>query len=347
MAPKVKSLVDEIEAASLEAEHANALLTLQRRLAKAERAAKESDQARKYAETLIERQQIQIEGLRGPRIELPAIRPRKSKAGDFCRVLIPDTHGAHVEPAAMGALLADLEVLRPTEIIFMGDHIDCGGFLAQHHTMGFVAETEYSFADDVNAANEMLDQVQRRAGKGARFDYLEGNHEHRIEKWCVTESLRNTKDAKFLKALLSPQAVLSLEKRAIKYASLYEFHDGLPVQGAIKRGKCHYVHGISHAKHAACETLSKFGGSVCFGHTHRVDSYVTTIVGPGLIGGWSFGCMCRLQPYYMHGRPSGHSNGYGCQLVSAEGEFITFQVPIVNGRSLLQPLFGAVVGCKP
>lgn len=341
-----RTIVDEVNHAAEEAEHAQSILALQRRLEKSERAARESEAAHKYAERLIERQQQQISDMRKPRIELPAARPRKSKAGDFCRLLIPDSHGAHVVPEAIGAMLADMEVLRPTEVIFMGDHIDCGGFLAQHHTMGYVAETGYSFADDVGAANELLDQVQKRSGKGARFDYLEGNHEHRIEKWCVTESLRHTKDAKFLRDLLSPTAVLSLEKRAIKYASLYDYHDGLPVQGAIKRGKCHFVHGISHAKHAASETLNKFGGNVCFAHTHRVDSFVTTIVGPGLIGAWSFACLCKLQPYYMHGRPSGHSHGYGCQLVSAEGEFISFQVPIVNGKSLLQPLFGAVTGCR-
>lgn len=241
-------------------------------------------------------------------------------------------------------MLADLEVLKPKEVILMGDHIDCGGFLAQHQVMGFVAETEYTFEDDVSAASELLDSIQKRV-PSARFDYLEGNHEHRLERWCVTSALRNTRDAKYLRNLFSPTSVLSLEKRNIAYASLYKYHDGLPIQGAIKRGACHYVHGISHAKHAADVTLSKFGGNVCFAHTHRAEDAVTTIVGSGTIGAWGFGCLCKLQPYYLHGKPSGHSHGYGLQFVRYKtGKFITLQVPIINGESLLQPLFGAVLG---
>ena len=59
----------------------------------------------------------------------------------------------------------------------MGDHLDCDGFLAQHHVWGFVAETEYTFEDDV-AANVMLDSVQKICPK-AKLTYLSGitNHE--------------------------------------------------------------------------------------------------------------------------------------------------------------------------
>lgn len=333
-----KNLLADIEAAARDSE----LARMQLKLDKAEKQAKSDAEYRKSAEALLEKQLETIEGLRKPRVTYTPGKPRKSKAGDFCRLLIPDTHGSHIEPAAMSALLSDMELLRPQEVVLLGDHLDCGGFLAEHHTMGFVAETEYAFCDDVGAANEFLDKVQSYSAPKARIDYLEGNHEHRIEKWCVTEALRHPRDAKFLRDLLAPPAVLSLEKRKIRYASLYDHHDGLSVQGAIKRGRCHFVHGISHAKHAADVTLAKFGGCVAFGHTHRVDSWVTTIVGAGTIGAWSFGCLCKLQPYWQHGKPTGWSHGYGWQLVSAEGEFITLHVPIVNGKSLLQPLLGAV-----
>lgn len=313
---------------------------LRRQLAKSELARKRAEEDRRHADTLLERQLEQIEGLRKPRFTIPAGKARRSKKGDFCRLIVPDTHGCHADKAAMAALLADMELLKPAEVVLLGDHLDAGGFLAQHHTMGYVAETEYSYTDDIAAANEFLDQVQKRAPT-ARYDYLCGNHEHRIEKWCVTEALRHKKDAELLRSLLGPPAVLSMKARGINFVTLYDYHDDLPVQGAIRRGKCCFVHGISHAKHAADVTLGKFGGCVAFGHTHRVDAWVTTIVGAGTIGAWSFGCLCKLQPYYLHGKPSGWSHGYGVQLVSADGEFITLQVPIIKGESLLRPLLAA------
>lgn len=313
------------------------MATMRRRVAKAERDHKQAETERRSAERLLESQLAVIEKARQPRFKLPAGKPAKRKAGDFCRVIIPDTHGVHADPAALAACLRDIERLQPAEVMLMGDHLDCGGFLAQHHTMGYVAETEYSFEEDIEACNTFFDRLQEAAPQ-ATFDYLEGNHEHRIEKWCVTESLRNKRDAAFLRRLVEPAAVLSLEKRGIRYHSLYKYHDGLPVQGAVKRGKCCFVHGISHSRHAADVTLGKFGGCVVFAHTHRVDAWVTTIVGAGTIGAWSFGCLCRLQPYYLHGKPSGWSHGYGVQLVRESGDFLTLQVPIISGESLLDPL---------
>lgn len=314
-----------------------AISVLRRQLAKSEHARKRAEDDCRHAEKLLESQLETIERQRAPGFEMPKGRKPRPKKGDFCRVIIPDTHGCHVDGPAAAAMLRDLEVLKPTEVILMGDHLDCGGFLAAHHVMGYVAESAYSFEDDVNACNTLFDQLQQ-AAPHATYDYLCGNHEHRVEKWCVTQTLRHQKDAAFLLRQFGPPAVLSLAKRGIAYRTLYEYHDGLPVQGAIRRGKCCFVHGISHAKHAAQVTLDLFGGNVCFAHTHRPDMWVKTLVGPGTIGAWAFGCLCKLQPYYMHGRPSGHSHGYGFQLVRATGEFLTLQVPIINGESLLGPL---------
>lgn len=325
-----------------ESETVEAIGSLRRQLAKSEHARKQAENERRHAEQLLEKQLETIERQRAPRYKLPKGKLPKPKKGDFCRLIVPDTHGCHAEKTALAAMLRDVEALRPAEVVLMGDHIDAGGFLAQHHTMGYVAESEYTFEDDVSACNEFLDQLQA-ATPGARYDYLEGNHERRIEKWCVTETLRNRKDAEFLRRAFGPEAVLSLDKRGIPYRGLYTYHDGLPVQGAIRRGKCCFVHGISHAKHAADVTLGKFGGCVVFAHTHRVDSWVTTIVGPGTIGAWSFGCLCKLQPYYLHGKPSGWSLGYGVQLVRENGEFLTIHVPIVNGESLLGPLLSRLM----
>lgn len=153
---------------------------------------------------------------RARRVRVAPIRPGRVShrtKGDVVRVLIPDTHGAKADRKAIAALLADLKTLDPTEIILLGDHVDCGGFLAQHHVMGYVAETTYSYEEDIAHANAFLDQLAAAAPR-AKIQYIEGNHERRVETWAVTETLRHSADSEMLRRLVAPEFLLKLKERS-------------------------------------------------------------------------------------------------------------------------------------
>jgi len=189
-------------------------------------------------EKALDRTAESLEKTRKAKHKIPAQGKLRTTRGAFVRVFLPDTHGHSVDPAALKACLTDLEYLQPREIFLMGDHLDCGGFLAQHHTLGFVAETDNTFESDVNAANALLDAVQKLCPK-ASIKYLEGNHEERIEKWIVNSVLRNGADAEFLRRLMGPEAVLHLESRKIPYIRKAVTYDGCRVQGTVKAGNCY------------------------------------------------------------------------------------------------------------
>lgn len=272
-------------------------------------------------------------------VRVPAPRdPNPRMAGDIVRVCIPDTHGAKINKPALAALLSDLKALDPHEIILLGDHVDCGGFLALHHVLGYVAETSYSYEEDVAHANAFLDAIQVAAPR-AKIEYLEGNHERRVETWAVTQTLRHSRDSEGLRRLYAPEFRLNLAARGINYYRESEYYDGLPAPGIIKRGKCFFMHGISTAKDAVGATLAKIGGNIVFGHTHRADSKLIRMTGVGVIGGWNPGCMCELQPLWQHTRPTDWTTGYGVQLVSASGTFLHLNIPIVDGESNFSSLF--------
>ena len=277
--------------------------------------------------------QDQIKALRAKRKSITG-KARKKPKGSYARVIIPDTHGCYLDKPAAKAFLDDLANINPPEIVMLGDHLDCGGFLAQHHTMCYVAETAYTFKDDVAAANEFLDRVQA-AAPNATIHMLQGNHERRIEKWIVTQVLRNQDDASFLSTMFSASRVLSLEERGINYYLENEFHHGLRIRGAIKLGDCHFTHGISTARHAAAAMVTKFGGSIVYGHTHRVNSVIVRNVSRGEIGAWCPGCLCELQPMYGQTNITDWSHGYGLQFAQKDGRFLHLNVPIVDGLSLM------------
>ena len=263
---------------------------------------------------------------------------RRTGTDDLIRVIMPDSHGAYADPMAMALFIDDLKRIQPAEIIMLGDHVDCGGHLAQHHVIGYIALGAYSYADDISACNQHLDAI-RAAAPNARIHYIEGNHEARIERWCMEETIRNSKDAEFLRQCYSPEALLGLAARGIPYYRRSTMYHGLPIPGAIKLGKCIFVHDPGFSDPS--RTSGRFGGSVVHGHDHQSHQLIRPTVSAGDIGVWSYGTLARTQQYYMHTRPSTHTLGYGIHNVARSGNFLSVAIPLIKGVSYLSRLHGS------
>jgi len=140
------------------------------------------------------------------------------------------------------------------------------------------------------------------------------------------------------------EQVLNLEQRRIAFYRQGETYDDLPVPGTIRRGLCHFTHGISTAQNAAARTLDSFGGNIVYFHTHRADSATKRTVKEGVIGAWNPGCLCRLQPLWQDTKITNWSHGYAIQLVQDDGSFLHINVPIINGRSYLVDFTARMAG---
>jgi hypothetical protein len=330
------SLKKQIKAwVGAEATESQELLTARAQLKQLEVALKRERSARELLEQTLDR-------LRSSSVKLNLTRKAKSsKGGVTLRVIVPDSHGCFVDQSAASAMLADIAMLKPSSIILLGDHLDCGGFLAEHHTWGYVAETDYTFEDDCQATNQFLDALQSAAPQ-ATIEYLEGNHERRIEKWIVTDVLKKGKGSsssvKTLNALFSTETVLQLDKRKIPIYKQGQWYDGCHVPGTILRDNCYFTHGQFTSKAAAAAHLAKYNSNIWFGHPHRMDMATKRTVASGPIGAWNPGCLCQLQPYWMHQNLTDWVNGYGIQLVQKGLGHLNLQIPIIDGVSYLSPL---------
>jgi UDP-2,3-diacylglucosamine pyrophosphatase LpxH len=256
--------------------------------------------------------------------------------GTFLRLVIPDSHGEHIDPLARAALLADLDKLgdQVEEIVFLGDHLDCGGTFNAHQR-NYTNEMTESYQGDVAATNLFLDDIQGRCAKVRWAGYLEGNHEAHIERWAA-RNFERRRDAEMVLDAIGPQRVLRLHKRGIKYFRRAEMYQGIGIQGTIRRGKCYFTHGIVANKHATQTHLERFADNVVHGHTHRAQSAIGRTVKSSCIGAWCPGTLAKLQPLYNHTNPTNHSHGYALQFVSRTGgTFLHFNVPIFKGKSLL------------
>ena len=104
------------------------------------------------------------------------------------RIIMPDSHGCYADAPAMKAFMRDVKLLDPDEVVMLGDHVDCNGFLSTHGLPGALADCDYTYEEDIRAANKHLDALQRCAPR-ARIHYIEGNHEHRVERWAIGQAL--------------------------------------------------------------------------------------------------------------------------------------------------------------
>jgi hypothetical protein len=272
------------------------------------------------------------------------IVPKRAKAAKHVtRVIIPDSHGNHIDPVARDAFLADLKILCPEEIVGLGDHLDCGGTFNAHQVT-YSNELAENYEDDVNAANAFFDACMAYA-PDASWDVLEGNHELHVERWTA-RNVRNQREAEYLVKHFGPEKLCKYADRGFRYYKSQDFHMGLTVRGSIKIDKCFFTHGISHSKHADDAHLAAFSSNVVFGHVHRVLEVRSRTVTSQGHGAWSPGTLAKLQPLYRHTEPTTWSHGYGLQFVNkSTGRFAHWNVPIfADGTTGLEAAVGALGG---
>lgn len=302
-----------------------ALEETKRKLQASDMVAKELKQL--YSDSIVSRYVLPKQG-----------KPKKTKRKSFYRVAFGDTHGASLDKTAWKAFLGDMDRLQPREIIHLGDIVDCGGWLAQHQTMGYLAEVDTSYAADIDAANQMFDQLQSTCSS-SDIHAIEGNHDMRVEKWCISQTLRHSLDSEYLLKLLAPQYLTHLERRGIRYYKRNECHTGLKNNsGSFVLGNCAFTHPQRASKHHASRMASDWGMNVVYGHTHRRDYYPESDARGNSWSAWSPGCLCVTRKYWHHTENFNHTQGYHLQIVQPDDQFLGINIPIIDGTSYLSDL---------
>jgi len=253
----------------------------------------------------------------------------------YVRAILSDTHGAHLDRDAWAACMADLKGLDVREVVLLGDHIECSGFLAEHHIPGTLSQAEYSYAEDIDAANQWLDELQA-ACPHAEYHMLQGNHCQRVERWIMQHSLAHNKDRQLLLEALDPEFRLHLKERGIKFYRRDKFNDTCPERGTLQLGNCRFLHETSTSINAARTALNLYSTNIVFGHSHRADISYSRKPGVGQIMAANPGCLCTLTPVWQMTRSSinNWTHGWACQLVNKKsGDFLHVNIPIIDGKS--------------
>jgi UDP-2,3-diacylglucosamine pyrophosphatase LpxH len=302
----------------------------------------------KAAKSIIKDQQATIAKLTRPQIDLPVVPPpSKTDGSSYKRIVFGDMHGSRYNRPAVETFLHDVERIRPDQIIILGDYLECGGFLAEHHVLGYVDEMGYTYEGDIQVGNDVLDKLQKFCSD---IIILEGNHEHRIEQYCVNVGLKSRSDREFItKALMdsfAPPNVLHLKERGIPYVRQADLVNDNTVPGIVKLDNTLYVHTMFRTGNAklAQKHLERVGTNVAFAHSHRAEQYYAKHGETGkILSSRNYGCLCELQPLWRHTDPTTWTHGYGLELVKGNGRFLAIPIPIVEGESMLDELAGTLI----
>lgn len=252
------------------------------------------------------------------------------------RLIVPDSHGDKIDKRAKAAFLQDVAFLKPREVVFLGDHVDAGS-LFDGHQPNARDDIESSYEEDVTAANDFLTEIQERCSPRCQYWYIEGNHEHHIERWAVRNVPRKRDVDDFIRHF-APHHRLQLKERGMQFIGRFQRHSGLSAYNTLRLGKCLFTHGYSASKHATAAHLVRAGMNIVHGHTHRAQSYVMRSVAGGMMAAFCPGTLSILQPTYAH-TSSGvtdWSHGYAIQFVAKTGTFLHVNVPITRHGSMLK-----------
>lgn len=252
------------------------------------------------------------------------------------------------DEAAMSVALQITDWLEENDrvdtVINLGDFLDLPAQGRFEQEAAFAGTTQAAF----DRGHLFLQQQRQAAGPKAKIVLVEGNHDRRMEKFIVANTLSafglrraNTTE---LPAMSIPY-LLRLEEIGVEYIDAY------PAGTYWITENLRAIHGTkarSNGSTAAAYTNADPHISTVFGHSHRLEIQSRTVFnGAGAIRSVAVspGCLCRVDgavpsvngSTHTDGSPAQHFENWqqGVAVITVEpsGEFFTELVQIKDGAA--------------
>lgn len=230
----------------------------------------------------------------------------------FKRVLWPDTHCPFHDRKAVEIAIEIAREERPDELVLLGDFEDC------YSVSRFTQDPDKAFTlleDELEEGKALRARMEREL-RPSKVVYIEGNHENRIEKYVRGYAPR-------LASALNPKDVLGVPRHWV----------WVPwgQRNFYRCGKLLATHGTLATKHAAAAMLDKYGCSVVFGHTHKIQRFQKRNANGQLLEAFNVGWLGdkhRAMEYIENVADA--SQGFAIQYCKPNGDFFVKIVEIEN-----------------
>lgn len=141
--------------------------------------------------------------------------------------------------------------------IIAGDFLDCYGFST--HSLNQVQPEGYSMELEYELGNMYLDQIDNILPEAVKI-FTNGNHEDRYNRYFKNVNTNVLKDI-----TPSPKEALKLKERGYQVLENWK-------EDSFRIGNLEVFHGQYLNANAIKTHMNKAGGSVMYGHSHRVGS---------------------------------------------------------------------------
>lgn len=231
--------------------------------------------------------------------------------------ILSDIHFPYYDRVALEAAIKYLIDWNPDCLILNGDIIDC------FHLSTFEKDKrQRSFKYELDMLKNFFDQL-RELFPTQRIIYKIGNHEERYEKQILANvpELIELEYFHFENVIKSNQFNIEVVKG----------------KRVILVGKLNVIHGHELPRGMAAPVNPARGfflrtkASTIGGHHHQSSEHIENDLNGNIIGAFSTGCLCELNPHYM---PINKWN-HGFAVVENFGhDYMVRNLKIINGRVL-------------
>jgi predicted phosphodiesterase len=219
-------------------------------------------------------------------------------------LVLCDVHIPYQDNAALAAAIDYGVKCGCTGVVLLGDILDC------HELSDHEKDPEArTFKEEKDAAVAFL-SLLREKFPAAKIVYRQGNHEARMQRYLGRNApaLLGCEEYRIDVILkLFDQRIDWVDgKRRIKIGPHFSlFHgDEYPGQGGVNPARSLFL---------------KSGVCAGAGHNHRTTEHTDRNADDGVVGCWSFGCLCDLHPLYMPYNKWNH--GFGIVDLAPDGNF--------------------------
>jgi len=232
-------------------------------------------------------------------------------------IVLPDLHVPYQDDKTLKAVEKYMTDNTWDYYILLGDFMDLD-CISSHNKNNLRQVEGKRIWEDYRIGNSILDRHQKiikKKNPKAKFIYIEGNHEYRIERYIDANPQ--------LEGMVEFEIGLNLKERGFKIVRSYTKGD------VFKLGKAMFHHGQYITKYHANKMAEAYDGSVFYGHTHDVQQYSRVTFGSdNTTVGQSLGCLCKYEQSYMQKRPSKWQHAFGVFSFEKTGHF-TYYVPLI------------------
>lgn len=238
-------------------------------------------------------------------------------------IVIPDVHVPYHDKDAWRLALKVVAEYEPTEVVIIGDFLDCYCVSSHLKTPSTVVTNKGrrqlrrdSLESEIAAGRKALTQLRNAAGD-AKITYCEGNHEYRLTRYLAER-------APAMLPFGQMKTLLNLQELDI---------DWIPYRQSYSVGKMDFTHDVGRAGvNAARQSLLDYGGNLTFGHTHKLGTaYEGTQHGPPHVAlnvGW-LGNVNAIDYKHQTKAKKHYQLGFGIVETDTQGNAYANAIPIV------------------